>query len=146
MANYQCAVRTNYFHVKDPELFRQFMARVYGAEGSVELWEEKDVNDQPVFAFGSYGGIGGLRNAAEDVSAEADETAYDEFICGLQQHVRPDDAVIILESGREKLRYLVGSAQIITCDGYDQMDISKLARHQASVMLNNPGWQTKIEY
>lgn len=145
MANYQCAVRTNYFHVKDPELFRQFMARVYGTESSVELWEDKDTNGQPIFAFGSYGGISGLRDAAEDTSMETDETAYDEFICGLQQHVRSDDAVIILESGREKLCYLVGSAQIITCDGYDQMDISKLARHQASVMLNNPGWQMKFQ-
>lgn len=87
MANYQCAVRTNYFHVQDPELFRQFMARVYGTDGSVELWEDKDENDQPVFAFGSYGGIGGLRDAAEDTSIETDETAYDEFICGLQHHV-----------------------------------------------------------
>ena len=66
MANYQCAVRSNYFHVKDPELFRQFMARVYGANGTVELWEEKDANGQTVFAFGSYGGISGLRDAAED--------------------------------------------------------------------------------
>ena len=55
MANYQCAIRTNYFHVQVPELFRQFMARVYGTEGSVELWEDKDTNGQPVFAFGSYG-------------------------------------------------------------------------------------------
>lgn len=144
MANYQCAVRTNYFHVQAPELFRQFMARVYGTEGSVELWEKKDANGQPVFAFGSYGGISGLRDAAEDTSAETDETAYDEFICGLQRHVRADDAVIILESGREKLCYLVGSAEIITRSGYDQLDISKLARHYASVMLDNPKWQTRF--
>lgn len=145
MANYQCAVRTNYFHVKDPELFRQFMARVYGTESSVELWEDKDTNGQPIFAFGSYGGISGLRDAAEDTSMETDETAYDEFICGLQRHVQADDAVIILESGREKLCYLVGSAEIITRSGYDQLDISKMARHCASAMLNNLEWQTRFQ-
>ena len=91
-----------------------------------------------------YGGISGLRDAVEDTSAETDETAYDEFICGLQRHVRADDAVIILESGREKLCYLVGSAEIITHSGYDQLDISKLARHYASVMLDNPEWQTRF--
>ncbi len=145
MANYHCAVRSNYFHVKDPELFRQFMARVYGANGTVELWEEKDANGQTVFAFGSYGGIGGLRDAAEDTSEEADETAYDEFICGLQQHVQEDDAVIILESGREKLCCLVGSAEVITRSGYDQLDISEQARRHAGVMLDNPAWQTKFQ-
>ena len=144
MANYHCAIRSNYFHVRDPELFRQFMARVYGANGTVELWEEKDANGQTVFAFGSYGGIGGLRDAAEDMSEEADETAYDEFICGLQQHIQADDAVIILESGREKLCYLVGSAEVITRSGYDRLDISELARRHAGFLLDNPTWQTKF--
>ena len=40
--------------------------------------------------------------------------------------------------------YLVGSAEIITRSGYDQLDISKLARHYASVMLDNPEWQTRF--
>ncbi len=146
MANYYCAVRSNYFHVKDSELFRQFMVRVYGVNGTVELWEEKDANGQTMFAFGSYGGIGGLRNAAEDTSEDADESAYDEFICGLQQNVQTDDAVIILESGHEKLRYLTGSAEIITRSGYDRLDISELARRHAGFMLDNPAWQTKLQY
>ena len=146
MANYQCAVRTNYFHVKDSALFRQFMARVYGSESSVELWEKKDAGGQIMFGFGAYGGIGGLRNAAEDMSETVSETAYDEFICGLQQHVREDDAVIILESGQEKLRYLVGSAEIVTCTGYDHLDILELVRHHAAAMLDDPGWQTELHY
>ena len=105
MANYHCAIRTNYFHVKDSELFRQFISRVYGADGSVELWEEKDADGQMVFGFGCYGGISGLRDTSEDTSETVSETAYDEFICGLQQHIREDDAVIILEAGQEKLCY-----------------------------------------
>lgn len=146
LANYHCAIRTNYFHVKDPELFRQFMARVYGAGGAVELWEKLDTNGQTTFAFGSNGGISGLRNAAEDTAETAGETAYDEFVCGLQQHVQENDAVIILESGREKLCYLVGTAEIITCTNCDHLDISDLAQRHAGVMLGNPAWQTKLDY
>lgn len=146
MANYQCAVRTNYFHVKDPALFQQFMARVYGSESSVALWEIRDASGQIMFGFGSYGGIGGLRDAAEDTSESVSETAYDEFISGLQQHVREDDAVIILETGQEKLRYLVGSAEIVTCTGCDHLDISELARRHAAAMLGNPNWQTEFYY
>lgn len=141
MANYHCAIRTNYFHVKDSELFRQFMTRVYGADGSVELWEGKDTDNQAVFAFGSYGEISGLRDALD-----ADEAGYDVFIRGLQQHIREDDAVIILEVGREKLCYLVGGAEIITCNGLEHLDISDLAQHHAAIMLGNPNWETSLDY
>lgn len=140
MANYHCAIRTNYFHVKDSELFRQFMSRVYGADGSIELWEEKDADGQTAFAFGADGGISGLRDALD-----VDEAGYDAFICGLQQHIREDDAVIILESGQEKLCYLVGSAEIITCGDHEYLDISDLAQARAATMLGNPEWQTQFD-
>ncbi len=146
MANYLCVVRTNYFHVKDPELFRKFMERVYGAENPVELWEEKDDQGLPVFGFGSFGAIGGVRNAVENTESDAEETDYDEFISELQQHVQGDDAVIILETGREKLSYIVGSAEIITSTDRDHLDISNLAQCRAAVMLNNPAWRTACEY
>ena len=32
MANYECVSRTNYFHVKDAELFREFMDTVINDE------------------------------------------------------------------------------------------------------------------
>lgn len=140
MANYQCAIRTNYFHAKNSELFRQFMARVYGAEGSVELWEAKDSSGQTMFGFGCYGGISGLRDIPD-----IDEAGYDAFVCGLQQHIREDDAVILLESGREKLCHLVGSAEIITCNGHESLDISDLAQARAAAMLGSPGWQAQFD-
>ena len=42
MANYESCIRTNYFHVNNPEEFKKYMRRVYGTEDSIELWEEKD--------------------------------------------------------------------------------------------------------
>lgn len=53
--------------------------------------------------------------------------------------------MIILESGREKLCCLVGSTEVITRSGYDQLDISELARRHAGYMLDNPAWQMKFQ-
>ena len=66
MANYRCVVRTNYFHVKDEEKFRELMSRVYGEEDTVSLWTENDPNGKTMFGFGCYGSISGLRNSQED--------------------------------------------------------------------------------
>lgn len=42
MANYLCSVRTNYFHVKDEDEFRELMSRVYGSEDNIDLWQKTD--------------------------------------------------------------------------------------------------------
>ncbi len=144
MANYTCVIRTNYFRVKDPDEFRSFMGRIYGHEDTVALWEEKDEDGTPLFAFGSYGGIGGLRDASEDESE--DEDAYDEFIAGLQRHIADNDAVIILEAGHEKMRYVSGCAEIVTSEAYEGLNITSLAVSKAAAILNDPKWTTKCEY
>ena len=63
MSNCICTVRSNYFHVKDPASFRDFMSRVYGSEDRISLWQEQDEEGRPVFGFGSYGAIAGVKNA-----------------------------------------------------------------------------------
>ena len=146
MANYCCTIRTNYFHVKDEEKFRKLMERAYGCEDSIDLWEEKDEEGKIVFGFGCYGGIAGIRNALEDENEDVDETGYDEFIDGLQECVAEDDAIIVMESGNEKLRYLVGSAAVITNHGYEYLEISDIASRKASEMLGNPDWKTECCY
>lgn len=146
MANYCCTIRTNYFHVKDEQKFRDLMDRVYGGEDSVDLWESKDKDGNTVFGFGIYGGIAGVRNAKEDYDEDVDETAYDEFIDGLQECVADDDAIIILESGNEKLRYVVGSATIITSKHYEYISITHTATRKAAELLKNPEWTTQCDY
>jgi len=123
-----------------------FMKRVYGAESSVELWEEKDDQGLPVFGFGSYGAIGGVRGSTEEAEDDASESGFDDFVAELQQHVQEGDAVIILEAGSEKLCYVVGSAEIVTSTDRDHLDISDLAQKRAAIMLNNPSWQTRCDY
>lgn len=145
MANYNCTIRTNYFRVKDEDKFRELMSRVCGCEDSVELWEEtKDSNT--VFGFGVYGGISGVTNAKEDSEEDCDESSYDEFIDGLQECVANDDAIIIFEVGNEKMRYVVGSATIITSSAIRYLDIERLAIEEATKLLNNPDWDTKCVY
>ena len=51
MADYINKCRTNYFHVKDPAAFREFMESAIDIE---ELWEEKDKDGNPVFGFSAY--------------------------------------------------------------------------------------------
>ena len=144
MANYCCTIRTNYFHVKDEDSFRNLMSLVYGCEDSVELWEEKDKNGKTVFGFGVYGGISGLRDS--DTDDIDDDSSYDDFIDRLQESVAEDDAIIILEAGSEKMRYIVGSATIITSSGFKYMDITDLAVAQAAEMIGNSMWGTKCVY
>lgn len=147
MANYTCATRTNYFHVQDPEQFKLFMARVYGTENHVELWEEPDADGNPTYAFGTKGSIGGLRSSDPDTAAfEHNDVDHAAFIHGLQRLITDDDAVIIQESGREKLCYLVGSALIITKNQCEHLDILDVAVAKARQMLGNPEWGTRTDY
>ena len=146
MANYHCTIRTNYFHVKDEEAFRELMSRAYGSEDNLQLFESADKNGKTVFGFGVYGGIAGVRNADADEDDDVDDTAYDEFIAELQKCIADDGAIIILESGNEKLRYIVGSATIITSNDHSYLNITSIASKNAAKMLNNPEWQTKCEY
>ena len=149
MANYYSTVRTNYFHVNDEEKFRNVMRRVYGCEDTVELWEEKDKDGKTVFGFGAYGGISGLQTAPKDEGEDPyylDDVSYDDFLDALQECVADNDAIIILESGSEKMRYVVGAATVITSKESQYLNITDLAVEAASKMLQNPNWKTVCDY
>ena len=144
MSSYGCAIRTNYFHVKDAAAFKDFMKLVYGGEDSIELLEKQDTNGKPTFMFCCYNGIAGLVTSSDDNDFDT-ETAYDEFIDGLQKHVADDDAIIIFEAGNEKLRYVVGQAEIITSDSYSFISLKAEAVKRAASVLHNSKWQTQCE-
>lgn len=147
MANYYCSVRTNYFHVKDPNAFREFMQTVVADEDSVHVWEETDRNGDLTFGFGCYGTVLGVATDGTDGDEEyEDEYDFEEFIYQLSEHVAPGDAVIMIEVGNEKLRYLVGTALIVTEHDTDFLDLTHLALERAADMLGNKEWQTRIEY
>ena len=146
MANYNCTIRTNYFHVKDNAKFEEFMTHVYGED--LEVFHSADSNGNKVYGFGGYGGIAGYFNKEEDYedNDEAWDNAYDNFIDGLVTHVTEDDAILIFESGNEKLRYVVGSVAVITSKGYEYRDIRDVGMEMARQMLNNSDYTTRCEY
>ena len=120
------------------------MEQVYGSEDTIEVWEKRDDGGSTMFGFGCYGGIAGIRDTDEDDDLE--ETAFDRFLEKLQQCVAEDDAVIILEAGNEKMRYVVGSALILTSKVCEFLDIAELAEKRAAELLATPSWKTKLMY
>lgn len=147
MANYYCSVRTNYFRVKDPNAFREFMQTVVASEDSVHVWEETDRNGDPTFGFGCFGSVLGVATDGTDGDKEyEDEYDFEEFIYQLSEHVAPGDAVIMIEVGNEKLRYLVGNALIVTENQYEYLDLNKLSVECAAQMLGNSDWKTRMDY
>ena len=159
MSMYQCATRTNYFQVNDEEKFRELMGHVVSAEDKVELFE-KERDGVRYFAFGCYGSVEGVDEAEYcracefDYGPDSDEFDDDDytenrdnvFITMLQKLVAENDAIIIIETGHEKLRYVTGIAEIITRGGYQYVDISNAAVEVAEKMLGNSEWSTKMEY
>ena len=144
MANYTCAIRTNYFHVKDEEVFRVFAKKICCNEGDVEVWEDKDKAGKNVFGFGCCSSLTGILSEAD--STEEPDAAYDRLIKGLQEHIKEDDAVIIFECGREKLNYVNGLATVITSKECKYLDISDFAVDQARKMLSIKEWETNSSY
>ena len=142
MANYYCVMRTNYFRVKDEEKFLELMESVCSGEDELQIWSETDAEGTKRFGFGAYDSIRGI-NLAGDQDEDPD---YDAFITALQDCVADDDAIIIMEAGHEKLCYVGGSAEVITSQGHDYINITDSAVKMAKEMLNFPDWATKCDY
>lgn len=143
MANYECAIRTNYFHVKDKEAFLEFTKKVVCCEDNLDVWEKTDKDGKTVFGFGCFSSIMGISKQPEE---DEDTASYDNFIEELKKLIADDDAVIIFEIGREKLRYLNGTAEIVTSDDYTCLNLTDSAVNQARKMLNNSKWNTNYSY
>ena len=139
MANYYATIRTNYFHVKSPDEFKKMLMDVEG-EDSVLLFEETDENGQPIFGFGCSGCIYGISKG------EDEETDYDLFIERLQDCVADDDAIIILEAGYEKLRYVIATALVVTSTDTFLVSAEDVAIDKARELLKNKEWDTCCEY
>lgn len=142
MANYNCAIRTNYFRVKDGSKFKKLMESVC-AEDRVDVWEELR-GDGWYYGFGCYGSIYGVMETSD--IEEDDDASYGKFIDDLMEVVADDDAIVIFEAGNEKLRYVVGSVEVITSKNYTYCSMEDYALSIARNMLQDQDWQTKCTY
>lgn len=137
MANFYATTRTNYFRVKDKQAFFNLMKGVETDGDKIDVWEEED----GTVGFGLVGCIMGFGTG--DGSFEFE---YDAFANALRDLVEEGDAIIILEVGAEKLRYVSGTATIITSYGTKYVNLTDEAVEAARLMLGNDGWTTKCDY
>ena len=158
MSNQHCTIRTNYFRVKDKDAFLDLMNHTQGSENTIDVFEKNECGET-YFCFGCYSGISGVDDdyylRANGIDPEDDKdydeddfnnSRYDIFIDRLRELVAEDDAIIIQESGNEKLKYLVGSALIITKDDDKYLSMQTFAEKEAARMIGNPDWTTVMEY
>lgn len=133
MADCNCAIRTNYFSVKDEDTFRRLMDRVYG-EDKIDIIEDIDPSGIKKFGFCTLGAIQGLRNAIEDEEGDnwyliningekiADSDFDDIVLHADQSHIR-NGVMIAQKNGKYsfyKEESTVGTysdSDIITDDG-----------------------------
>ena len=142
MANYDATIRTNYFSVKDEKAFRKLMESV-NAEAEIHIFEQEMYDGSKKFGFGCYGAISGI-------CAVSDEDEYPDIDgCiqeALQKLVCEDDAVIMVEIGYEKLRYVTGLGAVITSTEIRHIDVWHESLVAARLLLDNPNFQTQIDY
>lgn len=112
MANYMAATRTNYFHVKNVDVFKEIVSQI---RDDMEVFTCRTADGDMMYGFGGYGCICGFGEDGEDV---------DEVYNALRDHVvMPEEAIVIEEIGCEKLRYLTAYAVVITAKNVDFIDL-----------------------
>ncbi len=103
MSNYYAACRSNYLKVKDPDAFK-----VWADSSQLEVWEHNGT-----FAIGGADPDGAGWPSAIYDEAKGEYTEIN--VAGeLQAHLADGQVAILMESGAEGARYIVGVAQAIT--------------------------------
>jgi hypothetical protein len=111
MANYIATVRSNYFAVKDPDAWDEFCDK-YEFENIMTWNSERQIN---LYGFMFDAGGTGLPTHFWDEKEE--EYIELDFVADLAQHLEEDEVAIVIEIGREKLRFLGGFAIAVNAKG-----------------------------
>jgi len=133
MAVCQSVTRSNYFHVRDEEMFLDFISRVSVDDGDIELLLDTDPWGEPLFAFVAAGSIIGICDDTDETAF--DDDAYGNFISGLQEIVASNDAIIIMEISLTDSKSVGASSTIITANDTDYIDLQELSSDKAIDML-----------
>lgn len=143
MANYYCTTRTNYFRVTNEERYQQLFKNLT-SEDNISDWKE-DIDGVTYHAFGTYGSID--YDTTEDETYHGEEEFDLDYFFDEMGKILPDDeAMIVFQSGHEKLRYVTGFAIVATSKGHTMIDIENAAILAARDMLGNPEFTTKCDY
>ena len=134
MANYMATARTNYFRVTDEDKYSELFNGLCSEDNIEDFTKEKD--GVIYHGFGSYDSINYLVD---------DEYDFDEFLIELQKILPDDEVFIYMESGYEKLRYVVGFVVVVTSKEIKSMSLDTWAKEQAKQLLGS-GFETETEY
>lgn len=148
MSNYSCASRTNYFRVKDEKRYKELFTGL-SSKDKIDDFTFTDEKGVLWHGFGSYGSIGwsdGKKLEDPDDYDEDDEQDINDFAHELQKILPDGEAFILFEGGNEKLRYVTGTAFVVTKDDTEFVDIKNGAINAARRMLGDDKWCTKCEY
>ena len=107
MSDYNCWIRTNYFRVKDENALEELLSTCR-TNGHLQLRESEEGKK---YCFTCDGRIYGVPDREAPDEAEED---YGAFITGLQKLLPAGEALILMEVGHEKFKYLVGAVCLLT--------------------------------
>jgi len=139
MADYLSKFLSNYFSVTDTGKFETLIQSCQ-AESVIETFQHTEPDGSIKYGFGSTGTIHGIPPEGEECGE-----LY-AFYGELQKLIPPDDAVIVIEIGNEKLNYFTACCTVITQAEIKSGDLDTLALELARKMLNNPEFETQIDY
>lgn len=148
--DWQGRFRTNYFAVKDEQVFRAWVSTLR-ADGKIEILERKE-SARVRFALAGVCGVpsdrdltdeecAGIDPASPEAEAESFEEAFGEgmdFDTELAEHLPKGEIVIVQQVGYEGLRYLTAEAWTFNHRGerlshMDLRDIFPLALQDSGV-------------
>ena len=149
MANYIGTARTNYFHVTDENKYNYLFKGLVGTDDEIISFDETDKEGKTLHGFGTYGSVCWSPSKAEgnpDWLDEDDTDGLDSFLNELKTILPEDEAFVLMDTGHEKLRYLVGYATVVTKKDIQHIDLTDMAGKLARAMLQKPDYRMQIEY
>ena len=145
MSQWYGNTRTNYFRVNNEEKYKELFKHLVSDSGDNIADFSKNQNDEVLHAFGTYGSIDFLEKIPQENNEDL-EYNFDCFISELQKILPDNEAFIMIESGNEKLRTVTGYALVVTRDKIQNIELRDWAVSTAKQLLNNPNFETQVEY
>jgi len=128
--------------VTDVEKLKEIVAKCQGSEGNKVYLFYKTNDGETRYGFKCYASLQGYV-VNNEKSMEYD---FDSFVDDLQTVIAPGEAIIMMEIGYAELKFITGTAFIITREKTESLDLTHLALEKAAEVLGNPDYQTTMEY
>lgn len=139
MANYIEAIRSNEFKIKQgsKEQLEKILNNLYGEDVYTDIIERADGT---YGWLGCYGGLTGLDIEKyfadnEELIEKYQDDEYNAMADELQKIIDENSALILIDAGHEKLRYVGGGALIITSKTSKYIDLANMASETAQKLI-----------